>query len=63
MTQKPWHGIVVASTLPFNDDLTVNYDRFAEHVRFLAANGVDGVTPNGSLGEYQVLTPTSAPGS
>jgi 1-pyrroline-4-hydroxy-2-carboxylate deaminase len=57
MTQKPWHGIVVASTLPFTDDLSVDYDRFQQHVRYLADNGVDGITPNGSLGEYQVLTP------
>ncbi len=57
MTQKPWHGIVVASTLPFKDDLSVDYDRFQQHVRFLADNGVDGITPNGSLGEYQVLSP------
>ncbi|MCV7420733.1 dihydrodipicolinate synthase family protein [Mycobacterium yunnanensis] len=56
MTQKPWHGIVVASTLPFTDDLSVDYDRFQQHVRYLADNGVDGITPNGSLGEYQVLT-------
>ncbi|MFI6790939.1 dihydrodipicolinate synthase family protein [Nonomuraea sp. NPDC050383] len=53
----PWRGIHVASALPFNDDLSVDYDAFADHVRFLAAGGCDGVTPNGSLGEYQTLTP------
>jgi 1-pyrroline-4-hydroxy-2-carboxylate deaminase len=52
----PWRGIHVATALPFNDDLSVDYDGFAEHVRFLAAGGCDGVTPNGSLGEYQTLT-------
>lgn len=57
MIQKPWRGIVVASTLPFKDDLSIDYDRFQQHVRYLADNGVDGITPNGSLGEYQVLTP------
>jgi dihydrodipicolinate synthase/N-acetylneuraminate lyase len=57
MAQKPWHGINVATALPFNDDLSVDYDGFAEHVRWLAHNGMDGVTPNGSLGEYQTLTP------
>lgn len=56
MAAKPWHGIVVASTLPFKDDLSIDYDRFQDHVRFLAENGAHGVTPNGSLGEYQVLT-------
>lgn len=54
--KKPWHGVLVASTLPFNEDLSVNYDKFAEHVQFLADNGCDGIAPNGSLGEYQNLT-------
>lgn len=51
-----WHGIHVATTLPFTADLAVDHDAFAEHVAFLAANGCDGVAPNGSLGEYQTLT-------
>jgi 4-hydroxy-tetrahydrodipicolinate synthase len=53
---RPWRGIVVAATLPFTDDLRVDFDRYQEHVSWLAANGCQGVTPNGSLGEYQVLT-------
>ena len=54
---KPWHGVLVAAALPFEgDDLHVDFDRYAEHVRWLADEGCDGVTPNGSLGEYQVLT-------
>ncbi|MDA3625279.1 dihydrodipicolinate synthase family protein [Saccharopolyspora sp. WRP15-2] len=53
---KPWHGIHVASALQFDDDLAVDYDGFAEHVQWLAANGMHGITPNGSLGEYQTLT-------
>ena len=57
MSQKaPWHGVIVASALPFKDDLSVDYDRFADHVRFLADNGCDGIAPNGSLGEYQNLS-------
>ena len=54
--RKPWHGVIVATALPFNDDLSVDYDAFGEHVAWLAANGCDGVAPNGSLGEYQTLT-------
>ncbi|WP_328460154.1 dihydrodipicolinate synthase family protein [Streptomyces sp. NBC_00448] len=53
----PWRGVHVATPLPFHADLSVDYDAFAEHVRFLAAGGCDGVAPNGSLGEYQTLTP------
>ncbi|MGW4055202.1 dihydrodipicolinate synthase family protein [Streptomyces sp. NPDC004779] len=53
---RPWHGIMVATTLPLRDDLSVDLDAYAEHVRWLLANGCDGVVPNGSLGEYQTLT-------
>uniref|UniRef100_UPI000849E2F6 dihydrodipicolinate synthase family protein n=1 Tax=Actinacidiphila rubida TaxID=310780 RepID=UPI000849E2F6 len=37
-------------------DRPVGVDAYAEHVRFLADGGCDGVVPNGSLGEYQTLT-------
>ena len=60
---RPWHGVRVATALPLrsrtsDDDAapTIDFDVYAEHVRWLAANGCDGVTPNGSLGEYQTLT-------
>lgn len=53
---QPWHGVNVATTLPIDPDFSVNYDAFGEHVRFLTSNGVDGIIPNGSLGEYQTLT-------
>ncbi|TDD13063.1 dihydrodipicolinate synthase family protein [Nonomuraea diastatica] len=56
MNAPVWHGVHVATALPFNDDLSVDYDGYAEHVRFLAEGGCDGVCPNGSLGEYQTLT-------
>ncbi|NDL57557.1 dihydrodipicolinate synthase family protein [Phytoactinopolyspora mesophila] len=54
--RPPWHGVLVATALPFREDLSVDLDRYAEHVRWLADNGCHGVCPNGSLGEYQVLT-------
>lgn len=53
----PWRGVLVATALPYTLDLTVDLDRYAEHVAWLAESGCDGVVPNGSLGEYQVLTP------
>lgn len=55
-TRTPWHGVIVATALPFNDDMSVDYDGFAEHVAWLAESGCDGVAPNGSLGEYQNLS-------
>ncbi|MFE3325471.1 dihydrodipicolinate synthase family protein [Streptomyces sp. NPDC059176] len=53
---RPWHGVMVATTLPLRDDLSIDYDAYAAHVAWLIGNGCDGVVPNGSLGEYQTLT-------
>jgi 4-hydroxy-tetrahydrodipicolinate synthase len=55
--RTPWHGVLVATALPLTTDLEVDFDRYAEHVGWLAAEGCHGVTPNGSLGEYQTLLP------
>jgi 4-hydroxy-tetrahydrodipicolinate synthase len=55
-------GVVVATALPYTEQasapagLAVDYDRYAEHCRWLVANGCRGVGPNGSLGEYSSLT-------
>ncbi|GHJ36806.1 dihydrodipicolinate synthase family protein [Streptomyces sp. TS71-3] len=55
-------GVVVATALPYRQDpkapagLAVDYDRYADHCRWLVENGCDGVGPNGSLGEYSSLT-------
>ncbi|MFI6346983.1 dihydrodipicolinate synthase family protein [Streptomyces sp. NPDC050560] len=55
-------GVVVATALPYREDpgapagLAVDYDRYAEHCRWLVDSGCDGVGPNGSLGEYSSLT-------
>lgn len=46
---------MVATALPFEGD-RVDLDRYAEHAAWLIESGCDGVVPNGSLGEYQVLT-------
>ncbi|MEO7260472.1 MAG: dihydrodipicolinate synthase family protein [Jatrophihabitantaceae bacterium] len=56
MNRTPWHGVLVATALPWKDDDTPDLDAHARHIAWLAANGCDGATPNGSLGEYQVLT-------
>ncbi|WP_020658768.1 dihydrodipicolinate synthase family protein [Amycolatopsis benzoatilytica] len=58
--QSPWHGVLVATALPLRDrgaaTLEIDFDGFADHVKWLADNGCDGATPNGSLGEYHNLT-------
>ncbi len=57
---KPWHGVLVAAALPLRENgagvLEPDFDSFAEHIAWLAESGCDGVTPNGSLGEYQTLS-------
>jgi 4-hydroxy-tetrahydrodipicolinate synthase len=55
--RRPWHGVVVATALPLRDDLSVDFDAYAAHCAWLVEQGCDGVVPNGSLGEYQTLTP------
>ena len=54
---RPWRGVLVATALPLTDELAVDHARLADHCTWLVENGCDGVVPNGSLGEYQVLTP------
>ncbi|HEX5193668.1 MAG TPA: dihydrodipicolinate synthase family protein [Solirubrobacteraceae bacterium] len=56
MESKPWHGVLVANPLTLDDNLEVDFDRYAAHIAWLAESGCDGITPNGSLGEYQTLT-------
>ena len=54
--KKPWHGVNLATTLPFHEDFSIAYETYAEQVRYVTENGVTGIIPNGSLGEYQTLT-------
>src|SRR5260370_11188686 len=56
MSATPWRGVLVANALPFTADLEIDLDRYAEHVAWLSASGCHGITPNGSLGEYQTLS-------
>ncbi|WP_283132874.1 dihydrodipicolinate synthase family protein [Rhizohabitans arisaemae] len=55
--RKPWHGVLTAVALPFRDDLDVDWDAYADHLRRQVELGCDGVVCNGSLGEYQTLRP------
>ena len=54
--RKPWHGILVATSLQFDRDGEVDFGAYRENVAWLAEQGLDGVAPNGSLGEYQSLS-------
>lgn len=57
MQRQPWHGVLTATALPFTADKAVDFEAHAAHVAWQAANGCQGVAVNGSLGEYQSLTP------
>ena len=52
----PFPGVFVATSTPFSPDLTLDLDAYRDHCRWLAENGVAGLIPNGSLGEYQALS-------
>jgi dihydrodipicolinate synthase/N-acetylneuraminate lyase len=54
--RKPWQGVLVANPLLFTPNLEIDFDRYAEHIAWLAQSGCEGLTPNGSLGEYQTLS-------
>lgn len=54
--KQPWHGVLVATSLQFDRDGEVDFGAYRENVAWLAEQGLDGVAPNGSLGEYQTLT-------
>jgi 1-pyrroline-4-hydroxy-2-carboxylate deaminase len=49
-------GVYAATTTPFHADGEVDLDAFAEHCSWLISEGVAGLIPNGSLGEYECLT-------
>ncbi len=51
-------GVYAATATPFAEDGSLAVDRYAEHCRWLIDEGVAGVVPNGSLGEYEALTET-----
>lgn len=51
-----FEGVYVALVTPFTPDYEVDYMRLAELCDSLISQGVQGLIPNGSLGEYATLT-------
>ena len=49
-------GVYAATTTPFRDDGSADYDVFGKHCGWLIDEGVAGLVPNGSLGEYECLS-------
>ncbi len=54
--RQPWHGVHVATSLQFSSGGEVDLGAYRDNVAWLVEQGVDGVAPNGSLGEYQSLS-------
>lgn len=44
-------GVYAAALTPLREDLSIDHEAFAEHCRWLLANGCDGVAPMGTTGE------------
>ncbi len=49
------HGVVASSVTPFNQDGTINFPAFKPHLDWLIAEGVAGISPLGSSGEFFAL--------
>jgi 1-pyrroline-4-hydroxy-2-carboxylate deaminase len=49
-------GVLAATTTPFTADGQLHAGLFAEHCTWLVDEGVQGLVPNGSLGEYETLS-------
>jgi 1-pyrroline-4-hydroxy-2-carboxylate deaminase len=56
MKMARFEGVYVAIVTPFTNDYEVDYKRLAELCDWLIQEGVDGLVPSGSLGEYATMT-------
>jgi len=56
MTAARFAGVYAATTTPFRDDGSVDFGQFGKHCVWLIEEGVAGLIPNGSLGEYEALS-------
>jgi 4-hydroxy-tetrahydrodipicolinate synthase len=51
-----FNGVYVAIVTPFTESYEVDYERLREHADWLINEGVHGLIPAGSVGEYASLT-------
>ncbi|WP_442601541.1 dihydrodipicolinate synthase family protein [Paenibacillus sp. KN14-4R] len=49
-------GVYVATITPFTNDYEVDYRGIHDHINWLIEQGVHGIIPTGSLGEYATFT-------
>ena len=51
-----WSGVMPAITTCFDEQLAIDHEFTARHVKWLVENGCTGIVTNGSLGEGGTLT-------
>lgn len=51
-----WKGVMPAITTCFDENLQIDHEFTAKHVKWLVENGATGIVTNGSLGEGATLT-------
>ena len=51
-----WTGVMPAITTCFDENLQIDHEFTARHVKWLVENGCTGIVANGSLGEGGTLT-------
>jgi 1-pyrroline-4-hydroxy-2-carboxylate deaminase len=51
-----FHGVYVATTTPFHEDGSLDLETYRAHCAWLIDNGIAGLVPCGSLGEYESLS-------
>jgi 1-pyrroline-4-hydroxy-2-carboxylate deaminase len=56
MSSPRFAGVYAATTTPLRADGSVDVERYRKHCGWLVDEGVAGIIPNGSLGEYEALT-------
>jgi 4-hydroxy-tetrahydrodipicolinate synthase len=56
MPEPRFAGVLAATTIPLRADGSLDISRYQEHCSWLVEQGVSGLVPNGSLGEYETLT-------
>jgi 4-hydroxy-tetrahydrodipicolinate synthase len=56
-TMNRFNGVYVAIVTPFHANQDIDEQGLREHVDWLIQEGVDGIVPTGSVGEYASLSP------
>lgn len=56
MIQNKMTGVMTPILTPFNDDLSIAYDLYVEHAKWLLAEGIHFISPFGTTGEALSVT-------